>query len=159
MFRGPYPTEIGFEYTPIPLRFSKILALLESNNPIHPLIRDDPNLVEVGIEGHYEMFEKSFRYNLPLSVRHNDGPAFRPDAYTTNYLSNQASRFLHQYAASPTLSAHPFFLFSLTYTAPHIPLQALRSDYDSEEVAALGDEDKTVCCCFDSLLSIVVVLV
>jgi len=46
----------------------------------------------------------------------------------------------------------------LTYTAPHIPLQALRSDYDSEEVAALGDEDKTVCC-FDSLLSIVVVLV
>ena len=59
----------------------------------------------------------------------------------TDYLSNQASRFLHQYAASPTLSAHPFFL-SLTYTAPHIPLQALRSDYDSEEVAALGG-DKT----------------
>ena len=60
------------------------------------LARDDPNLVEAGIEGHYEMFDKSFRYNLPFSVRHNDGPAFRPDAYTTDHLSNQASRFLHQ---------------------------------------------------------------
>ena len=58
----------------------------------------------------------------------------------------------------PPIHSSSYF-FSLTYTAPHIlPLQALRSDYDSEEVAALGDEDKTVCC-FDSLLSIVVVLV
>ena len=30
----------------------------------------------------------------------------------------------------------------MTYTTPHTPLQALRSDYGSEEVAALG-EDKT----------------
>jgi len=32
------------------------------------LARDDPHLVEVGIEGHYEMFDKSFRCNLPFSV-------------------------------------------------------------------------------------------
>ena len=39
------------------------------------LARYDPNLVEAGIEGHYEMFDKSFRYNLSFSVRHNIGLA------------------------------------------------------------------------------------
>jgi len=54
------------------------------------LARDDPNLVEVGIEGHCAMFDKSFlRCNLPFPVRHNDGPAFRPDAYMTDYLFYQ----------------------------------------------------------------------
>jgi len=61
---------------------------------------------------------------LTFSVRKNDGPRFRPDAYMTDYLSREAV------AAIEANRNRPFFLY-LAYNAPHTPLQATREDYEA----------------------------
>jgi arylsulfatase A-like enzyme len=209
IFTGRNPTDIGFEFTPIPLALSRAMSILEEN-PLHPpvyhfenlfqlpdfvdmtipldvptiaesirevgynnyligkwhlgqsanhtpldrgfdetltfpvgfssyLSHNDPNLVEIPLNGSFAMFDKFLRYNLPFTVSHNNGPPFPPDEYMTDYLSNRACDLL------TTLqdSSNPFFL-ALAYTAPHSPLQALRSDFDDPALSHLQNNTAKV---------------
>jgi len=195
IFTGRNPTDIGFEFTPVPIGLSRAMTILE-DNPIHPpvyhieslfqlpdfadmtipndvptlaeelheygydnyligkwhlghsrnhtplergfdetltfpvgfssyLPQQHPDLVEIPLNGSFAMFDKFLRYNLPFTVSHNNGPPFPPDEYMTDYLSNRAVDLIHTLKDSP----NPFFV-ALTFTAPHSPLQALRSDVD-----------------------------
>lgn len=70
--------------------------------------------------------------NLPFMVRYNGSDPFAPSAYMTDYLGDEAAQ------AIEANRNRPFFLY-LAFSAPHTPLQALRSDYD----ALAGIEDHT----------------
>jgi uncharacterized sulfatase len=62
--------------------------------------------------------------NLRFGVSFNDGEAFEPDLYLTDYFTEQSV------AAIQANRNRPFFLY-LAHWAPHTPLQALRADYDA----------------------------
>ena len=59
----------------------------------------------------------------------------------TDYLSHETSKLIHTLAA--TENANPFFI-TLTYFAPHNPLQALRSDYDDPALANVTSHTERV---------------
>ncbi len=61
--------------------------------------------------------------NLPFAVQWNGGKRFAPNQYLTDYFTEQAVN------AIEANKNRPFFLY-LAHTAPHTPLQALKSDYD-----------------------------
>ena len=61
---------------------------------------------------------------LPYSVQFNGGAPFHPNAYMTDYLTDQAV------AAIDANRNRPFFLY-LAYNAIHTPLQAPKADYDA----------------------------
>lgn len=61
---------------------------------------------------------------LPYSVQFNGGTPFHPNAYMTDYLTDQAV------AAIDANRNRPFFLY-LAYNAIHTPLQAPKADYDA----------------------------
>jgi uncharacterized sulfatase len=58
------------------------------------------------------------------AASYNGGPAFAPDAYLTDYFTDQAVQVIEANAE------RPFFLY-LAHWAPHTPLQATRADYDA----------------------------
>ncbi len=60
----------------------------------------------------------------PYHLQFNQGAAFKPGGYLTDYLTDEALRAI---AANRT---RPFFLY-LAYNAPHTPLQATRDDYEA----------------------------
>lgn len=62
--------------------------------------------------------------NLPYAVRFNGGDPFEPAGYVTDYLTDAAVQAIEANRNRP-------FMMYLSYTAPHTPLQALRSDYDA----------------------------
>ncbi|MEO8115937.1 MAG: sulfatase-like hydrolase/transferase, partial [Phenylobacterium sp.] len=61
---------------------------------------------------------------LPYSVQYNGQPPFHPNAYMTDYLTDQAL------GAIKASRNRPFFLY-LAYNAVHTPLQATKADYDA----------------------------
>ena len=66
---------------------------------------------------------------MPYQISLNDDKKrFSPRGYLTDYLAEETASAI---SASANKS-DPFFLF-LSLTAPHTPLQALRSDYDQLE--------------------------
>ena len=83
---------------------------------------DDPRAVNSVQE--FEPIDVFLWANLPFAVRKNGGERFRPAAYMTDYLGNEAAKAI---AANRN---RPFFLY-FAPNAPHTPLQALRSDYDA----------------------------
>mmetsp|Transcript_21566 Transcript_21566/g.31360 ORF Transcript_21566/g.31360 Transcript_21566/m.31360 type:complete len:595 (-) Transcript_21566:163-1947(-) len=80
----------------------------------------DPRVVNY--EGE-DVIEKFFLYNSPYAVNKDGIDLFEPNGYMTDYLATEASR------AITANKNNPFFLYA-AFTAPHSPLQALRSDYD-----------------------------
>lgn len=72
----------------------------------------------------FDPIDKYLWANLPFSVQYNGGQHFEPDRYMTDYLTDQAI------SAIKANRNQPFFMY-LAYNAPHTPLQALKSDYDS----------------------------
>lgn len=84
---------------------------------------DAPDGVEARLE--HDPIDKFFWANLDYAVvQHRLPGRFRPDKYMTDYLSEQAAQ------AIQANQNRPFFLY-LAYSAPHTPLQALKSDYDA----------------------------
>lgn len=61
---------------------------------------------------------------LPYAVQYNGGKMFHPNAYMTDYLTDQAI------TAIDKNKNRPFFLY-LAYNAVHTPLQAPKADYDA----------------------------
>jgi len=86
------------------------------------LPKDDP--ASVGVIQDFDPIDPFLWANLRSSVRQNTGERFRPGAYMTDYLADEAVK------AIDANRNRPFFLY-LAFNAPHTPLQALRSDYDA----------------------------
>ena len=61
---------------------------------------------------------------LPYAVQYNGGAPFHPNAYMTDYLTDQAVSVIDQNRN------RPLFLY-LAYNAPHTPLQAPKADFDA----------------------------
>jgi len=61
---------------------------------------------------------------LSYAVRFNGGKRFAPSKYLTDYFAEEAA------AAITANKSRPFFLY-VGFNAPHLPLQALKSDHDS----------------------------
>lgn len=82
----------------------------------------DPNVVNARLD-----FDPTDRYiwpSLRFAVKKDFGRSYAPDRYLTDYLGDEAVRAI---AANRN---RPFFLYA-SFTAPHTPLQALKSDYDA----------------------------
>ena len=86
------------------------------------LPEDDPNVVNSKQD--FDPIDQFLWANLPFMVRKNGSEPFRPSAYMTDYLADEAVR------AIEANRNRPFFLY-LAFNAPHTPLQGLRSDYEA----------------------------
>ena len=89
---------------------------------------NDANAVNAPNE-HYRP-DKFLWANLAYAVRFNGQKRFAPSKYVTDYFAEEAANAI---AAN---KGRPFFLY-VGFSAPHLPLQALKSDYDS--LAAISD--------------------
>ncbi|MBU4433186.1 MAG: sulfatase-like hydrolase/transferase [Alphaproteobacteria bacterium] len=193
LMTGRYPTRFGFEFTPTPVGFSRLVGTFRSPGSLHPphfareLAKDVPPMDELnvpaseitiaevlktrgyhtvhlgkwhlggtkgsrpedqgfdeslgfiagasmflpakdpGVENSKQSFDPIDKFlwaNLPYAVQYNGQPAFKPNAYMTDYLSDQAI------ASIKANKNQPFFMY-LAYNAPHTPLQATKADYDA----------------------------
>jgi hypothetical protein len=77
---------------------------------------------------------------LSYKIQHNNGAAFRPSEYMTDYLGIESSHLIHKLAERRTepdktrqVPDDPWFM-TVAFTAPHNPFQALKSDYEEEEI-------------------------
>jgi arylsulfatase A-like enzyme len=100
----------GFDET---LDFNLISLFLPANHPDAVNCRFDQDPLDRFLWG-------SVRYG----IRKNNGAAFRPNRYMSDYLAEEASQ------AIIANKNNPFFLY-LAMNSVHSPLQALRADYDS----------------------------
>lgn len=190
---GRYPTRFGFEFTPTPVGFSRMVGTFQSPGTLHApqfardevkntppldsqrvpqdevtiaellktrgyhnihlgkwhlggtpgsrpedqgfdeslgfiaggsmfLPKNDPNVINSKQD--FDPIDRFLWANLPFSVQYNGGPLFHPDAYMTDYLTDQAI------TAIGANRNRPFFMY-LAYNAPHTPLQATKADYDA----------------------------
>eukprot|EP01031_Cornospumella_fuschlensis_P030112 gene30112-36373_t len=97
----------------------------------------DPDIITLGLNGSMAHFDEFMRYSLPFTVSHNNQEHFEPNEYLTDYLSQRAVDLIHAQKRAKA----PFFL-SLTYTAPHSPLQCTRQDF--EALGHIADPTKRV---------------
>lgn len=191
---GRYATRFGFEFTPTPAAFSRVVGSFHSPGALHPSRFDGSHAGEVpgetdaeavptseitianvlrqrgyhtihlgkwhlgGIRGarpedkgfdeslgfiagaslylpkndpgaesskqSFDPIDKFLWGALPYSVQYNGSRPFHPNAYMTDYLTDQAV------AGIRANRNRPFFMY-LAYNAPHTPLQATRADYDA----------------------------
>lgn len=82
----------------------------------------DPNIEESRQD--FDPIDKFLWANLPFAVTNNRSHRFYPSEYMTDYLGDQAVAAIHANAN------RPFFMY-LAFNAPHVPLQALKSDFDA----------------------------
>lgn len=99
--------------------FDESLAVLAGAAKFLP--QDSPDVVNAKLP--WDPIDRFLWPNLPFAVRWNGGKHFEPDRYMTDYFTDQAVKAIH------ANRNRPFFLY-LAHTAPHTPLQALKSDYD-----------------------------
>jgi len=85
-------------------------------------------------------FDTFLKRVLSFKVSHNNGPFFEPDAYLTDYLGSQSAKLIEQLGEKKKelkrqrkLRDDPWFI-SVTFTAPHNPFQALKSDFEREDI-------------------------
>ena len=85
------------------------------------LPKDDPNVVNAKLE--FDPIDKILWGNLPYAVNFNEGPRMEPKGHLTDYLTDEAVKFI-EYNKN-----RPFFLY-MAYWAVHSPLQAKIEDYE-----------------------------
>ncbi len=89
------------------------------------LPEDHPDVVNAKLE--FDPVDKFLWARMQFSARFNDGEAFAPGGYITDYWTDEAIKVIEA-------NAHrPFFLY-LAHWGVHTPLQATRADYE-----AVGD--------------------
>jgi arylsulfatase A-like enzyme len=106
---GSEPTGQGFDES---LNLAGLLYL-----PV-----DHPDAVNARQD--FDPIDRFFWSVARYSMNFNEGPRFAAEGYLTDYLTREAI------SAIETNRNQPFFLY-LAHWAPHSPLQALKSDYDS----------------------------
>lgn len=100
--------------------FDESLAILAGGGMF--VDRNDPE--SIGAQLPWDPIDRFIWANAPYAVQWNGGQRFRPKGHVTDYFTDQAL------AAIEANRNRPFFLY-LAHTAPHTPLQALKSDYDA----------------------------
>jgi arylsulfatase A-like enzyme len=95
-------------------------ALLMASGLYLPV--DDPN--SVAAEQNSNAYNKFLWSMMSYAASFNGLDYFKPDGYITDYYTDEAVKFIE------TNKDRPFYL-NLAHWAPHNPLQALKSDYDS----------------------------
>jgi len=85
------------------------------------LPKDDPNVVNAKLE--FDPIDKILWGNLPYAVNFNEGPRMEPKGHLTDYLTDEAVKFIEHN------KNRPFFLY-MAYWAVHSPLQAKIEDYE-----------------------------
>jgi arylsulfatase A-like enzyme len=209
LFTGRYPTNIGFEFTPVPKFLARFLARKLSNvnspQPVYNehLFNEVPDMMECAMPkdvptvpellsqcGYHNFligkwdggfvndslpigrgfdeslsmesggslyakandprivnannisFDSLLKRVLSFKIRHNNGPFFEPDEYLTDYLGLQTVKLIERLGETKTeftkgkerkSKDDPWFI-TVTFTAPHNPFQALKSDFDKEEI-------------------------
>lgn len=93
---------------------------------------DDPNVVNAPVG---ETIDAFLFTSCLFMICHNNLDLFTPDQYMTDYISNNARDAIIDHVETFNKS-RPFFM-TVAYNAPHNPLQALKSDYDSPELAGI----------------------
>jgi arylsulfatase A-like enzyme len=190
---GRYPTRFGFEFTPTPVNFSRMVGTFKSPGALHPphfaadLAKGMPDVdseavpaseitiaellkgrgyhtIHLGkwhlggtkgsrpedqgfdeslgfiagaslylpvkdpnVENSKQSFDPIDRFlwaSLPWSVQYNGSKPFHPNAYMTDYLTDNAI------AGIKANRNRPFFMY-LAYNGIHTPLQATKADYDA----------------------------
>jgi arylsulfatase A-like enzyme len=86
------------------------------------LEENDPRVVNA--QQDFDPIDKFLWAAAPFGVSFNNGPAFKPPVYVTDYFTDEALQ------AIKANKQRPFFMY-LSYNAPHTPLQATREDYDA----------------------------
>jgi arylsulfatase A-like enzyme len=82
--------------------------------------------------------------NLGGNVRHNGTARMPPGEYITDYFGRNAANAIRTKLARPenkSKTVPPLFL-TVAYNCPHTPLQALRTDYASPELAHLKHKER-----------------
>lgn len=105
---------------PVAQGFDESLAILAGGGMF--MDRDDPE--GVGAQLPWDPIDRFIWANSPYAVHWGNEQRFRPKGHLTDYFTDQALE------AIEANRNRPFFLY-LSYTAPHTPLQALKSDYDA----------------------------
>jgi arylsulfatase A-like enzyme len=132
------------ENSPLNRGYDETLAMLIGST-LYTAV-DDPSIVASNNIS-VDQFMKKF---LPFKVQYNNGPAFRPSEYLTDYLGKETSalikrlgekrRFERQETKTTEESSKkpddPWFI-TVAFTAPHNPFQALISDYEKPEIQAI----------------------
>lgn len=72
--------------------------------------------------------------NLRYHIEANGQYIYQPNEYMTDYLANEAVKMIR--SKTQEGSSVPYFLV-VAFNAPHNPFQALRSDYNAPDVAAI----------------------
>jgi arylsulfatase A-like enzyme len=83
---------------------------------------DDPNVVNSRQD--FDPIDRFLWRAIKYAASFNDGPAFAPRGYLTDYYTDEAVKVIEANKDRP-------FLLYLAYWAPHIPLQATKADYDA----------------------------
>ncbi len=86
------------------------------------LPEDDANVVNSKQD--FDGIDKFLWAAMQHAATFNEGPAFKPGGYLTDYYTDEAIK------AIEANKDRPFFLY-LAHWAPHSPLQATRADYDA----------------------------
>jgi arylsulfatase A-like enzyme len=85
-------------------------------------LENDPKVVNAKQD--FDPHDRFLWPNASFAMTHNGSKRFKPPEYLTDYLTNEAVKVI---SANKN---RPFFIY-LAYTAPHTPLQALKSDYEA----------------------------
>ncbi len=83
---------------------------------------DDPNVVNSRQD--FDPIDRFLWAAIKYAASFNDGKAFEPRGYLTDYYTDEAVKVIEANKDRP-------FLLYLAYWAPHIPLQATKADYEA----------------------------
>lgn len=108
------------QFRPLAAGFDESLGFYPGASMYLP--EDSPEVVNSKQD--LDPIDKFLWANLPFAVQLNNEAYFKPTAYLTDYLGDQAV------AAIQANAKRPFFLY-VAFNAPHTPLQALKSDYEA----------------------------
>jgi len=126
---------------PIGRGFDESLSM-ESGGSLY-MKNNDPRIVKA----ENISFDTFLKRVLSFKVSHNNGPFFEPDAYLTDYLGSQSVKLIEQLGEKKkefkkqqplpkhmqSIQDNPWFM-AVTFTAPHNPFQALKSDFEREDI-------------------------
>lgn len=118
--------------TPLERGFKETLAIM--NGAAMFIDRGHPSVVNARVGGSFDDFHWA---NLRPIVSFNNEQIFTPNEHMTDYLASEAVKVIKAKGRSP-------YFMVLAFNAPHIPLQAMREDYESPEVANITDHTRRV---------------
>jgi arylsulfatase A-like enzyme len=101
---------------------------------------NDPRMVAA----HNISVDNFMKRMLSYKIAHNDGPLFRPSEYLTDYLGTEASALIYKLGekkkereskgkSEQQQRDEPWFI-TMAFNAPHNPFQALKSDFEREDI-------------------------